>query len=317
MLFLYILIFIISSIFLAVSGKLLVDSLSKIAKFLGWKEFVVAFFLVAISVSIPNFLVGIISALKGVPELSFGDVIGGNVVAMTLLVAISALLSRAGLSAPSRTVQGSSIFTIFIAILPLILGLDKELERSDGIILLLTFFAYVFWLFIKKERFTKVYNHILEPMNLKFLLKNLTIFLISIFVLLASANGVVKSALFFGDFFKVHLTLVGILIVSLGNNIPELAFIFQAAKKSQDWLLLGDLMGGVIITSTLVLGMVSLISPIKIINIPTTLVARFFLIFSALFFFITVRTDRKITKKEAIFLLSIYLIFLLIEVFLK
>jgi len=71
---------------LTFSGRWLVDAISKIAKFLGWKEFVVAFFLMAFSVSISNFFVGIISALNKIPELSFGDVIGGNVIAFFLLV---------------------------------------------------------------------------------------------------------------------------------------------------------------------------------------------------------------------------------------
>lgn len=313
----YLLIFIISSFFLAISGKWLVDSLSKIVKFLGWKEFVVAFFLVAVSVSIPNFFVGVISGFKKVPELSFGDVIGGNVVAMTLLVSVAALISKAGLSAPSRTVQGSLIFTMFIALLPLILGMDGVLENSDGILLLIVFLGYIFWLFIKKERFIKVYDRILEPLSLKFFFKNFAIFLSSVFILLASANGVVKSALFFADFLKAPLLLIGIFALGLGNNLPELAFIVQAAKRGQDWLILGDLMGGVIITSTLVLGMVSLISPIEITNLPPAIIARLFLIISASFFLITVRTDRKITKNEAFFLLSIYLLFLLVEIFLR
>lgn len=317
MLIQYLLIFLISSFLLVLAGKWLCDSLSKIAKFLGWKEFVVAFFFIAFSVSVPNFFVGIISALNKVPELSFGDVIGGNVVAMTLLVAIGALISKAGLSAPSRTVQTSSMFTIFIAILPLILAFDNELGRGDGLLLLFCFFGYVFWLFLKRERFTKIYDHILEPLTVKFFLKNLSLLLVAIFLVLASATGVVKSALFFGDYFKINLILIGIFLVALGNNLPELVFIFQAGRKSQDWFILGDLIGGVIITSTLVLGIVSLISPIKIFHSFPLLIARFFLIISTLFFFFFVRTDRKITKKEALFLLLLYGSFVFAEILIK
>lgn len=167
----YLLIFLISSMLLTFSGKWLVDAISKIAKFLGWKEFVVAFFLMAFSVSISNFFVGIISALNKIPELSFGDVIGGNVIALTLLVGLGALISKTGLSAPSRTVQRSSIFTILIAILPIILVSDGVLSRSDGFLLILAFLGYIFWLFIKKERFAKIYDDILEPLELKFFFK--------------------------------------------------------------------------------------------------------------------------------------------------
>lgn len=317
MLTFYFFVFIISSLLLVIAGKWLCDALSKIAKFLGWKEFVVAFFFISFSVSIPNFFVGIVSALNKVPELSFGDVIGGNVVAMTLLVALGALISKAGLSAPSRTVQESSLFTVFISLLPLILGLDGRLGREDGFLLLLVFFGYIFWLFLKRERFTKVYNHDFIPLTLNFFLKNLFILLISVFLVLSSAYGVVRSARFFGDYFKVDLVLIGIFFVALGNNLPELVFILQAARKSQDWFILGDLIGGVIITSTLVLGIVSLISPIEISHSFSLLIARFFLLLSVLFFFFFVRTDRKITKKEALFLLFLYLSFVLAEILIK
>ena len=131
------------------------------------KEFVIAFFLMAFATTIPNLIVGIISALHKIPELSFGDVIGGNIVDLSLVLGLGVLLSKAGIPAESRVVQKSSIFTIFIAIFPLLLILDGNLSRVDGFLLLLSFFCYIFWIFSKRERFTKVYNDLTEPLNLK------------------------------------------------------------------------------------------------------------------------------------------------------
>jgi cation:H+ antiporter len=285
---------------------------------LGWKEFVVSFFIVAFSTTIPNFVVDVTSAIKNVPHLALGDVIGTNIVDLTLIVGVSALISKAGLSLPSRTVQGSSIFTILVAILPLILILDGELSKADGILLLFAFLVYLFWLFQKKERFEKIYDGIKEPLTLKFFLKNLLFLFFSISILLLSAQGIVKSALFFSSFFKVPLTFIGALIVGFGTALPEFSFCFQAAKKSQDWMIVGDVMGSVILTTTLVLGTVSLISPIENLSFSQLLVARIFLLISALLFFVFVRTDKKVTKKEGFFLIFLYLLFLLTQfLFLK
>jgi cation:H+ antiporter len=277
---------------------------------LGWKEFVVSFFIVAFSTTIPNFVVDVTSAIKNVPHLALGDVIGTNIVDLTLIVGVSALISRAGLSLPSRTVQGSSIFTILVAILPLILILDGELSRADGILLIFAFLIYLFWLFQKKERFEKIYDGIKEPLTLKFFFKNLLFLFFSISILLLSAQGIVKSALFFSSFFKVPLTFIGALIVGFGTALPEFSFCFQAAKKSQDWMIVGDVMGSVILTTTLVLGTVSLISPIKNLSLSQLLVARIFLLISAILFFIFVRSDKKVTKKEGLFLIFLYFLFL-------
>ena len=317
MLWLYIIIFLVSCLLLAFSSKWLVDVLLRIALFLKLKEFVVGFFLMAFAVSLPNFFVGIIAALNKIPELSFGDVIGGNIVDLSLVIGLAALLSKGGLSAQSRTVQGSSIFTIFIGILPLFLISDRYLSRFDGILLILSFILYLSWLFSKKERFTKVYNHAPKSINFKNFIKDLLFLTLTIVLLLVGAKGVVNSASVFSTALNLPLGLIGLFIVGLGNALPETFFSIQAARKGQDWMVLGDLMGGVVMTATLVLGIVALICPIAIIDFSPFAIARFFLIISALFFFFFVRTDRKITKKEALFLLGLYILFVLIEILTK
>jgi cation:H+ antiporter len=313
----YLLIFLISGFFLIFSSHWLIKALTKIAKFLGWKEFVVAFFLMAFGVSVPNFFVGIVSALNKTPELSFGDVIGGNIVDLSLVVGLAALISRNGLSASSRTVQGSSIFTILIAVLPLILISDGILSRSDSLLLFLAFFGYIIWLFSKRERFKKIYDGISEPIYLSSFLKNFLLFFTSIILLVVSAYGIVKSANFFAQYFNLPLSFIGILLVGLGDSLPEGLFSIQAARRGEDWLLLGDLMGGVVITATLVLGIVSLLCPIKITNFLPFAISRIFLIITVIFFLICLRTGRKITQKEGLFLLAIYITFLLVEILIK
>lgn len=310
----YIVIFIVSCLILAFSGKGLIESLSGIAKYLGWKEFVVAFFLMAFGVTLPNFFVGIISALNKIPELSFGDVVGGNIVDLSLVIGLTALISKKGLSAPSQTVQGSSIFTILIAVFPVVLISDGRLSRGDGILLFATFLIYLFWLFGKKERFSKVYDGIEEPMTFGFLFKNLGRFFISFIFLLAAAEGVVKSAVFFANYLNFPLGVIGVLIVGLGNSLPETFFSIHAARKSQDWLILGNIMGGVVIAATLVLGMVALIHPIEVTDFSTIVIARAFLVISALFFLMFLRSGKRISRNEGILLLSVYIAFVLVEI---
>ena len=317
MFWLYILIFIGSFVILFFSSNFLVGALTKLAKFLGWKEFVVSFLIVAFATTIPNFFVGIISALNKIPELSFGDVVGTNIADLTLVIALAALVSRMGLSVPSRTVQGSSLFTIGVAVFPLILIQDGILSRLDGILLLGAFVAYIAWLFNKKERFEKIYDGASEKLTLSFFTKNMALLFCSILLLLISAQGIVKSAVFFSGFLHLPLSLIGILIVGLGTALPETSFTLQAARKNQDWLIVGDVMGSVIMTTTLVLGIVALICPIKIYDFSPFAIGRIFLIISAIFFLLFIRTGHKITRKEAVFLLGIYVIFVLVEILTK
>ncbi|GAI48832.1 unnamed protein product, partial [marine sediment metagenome] len=68
------------------------------------------------------------------------------------------------------------------------------------------------------------------------------------------------------------------------------------------------------VPATLVLGIVALICPIEVPDFSPFAIGRFFLIISAIFFFFFVQTGRKITKKEALFLLGIYITFVLVEI---
>jgi len=310
---LYIFIFIISSCLLAFSGSLVVGSLVGIARQLKWREFVVGFFIMAIATSTPNLFVGINAALRGIPQLSFGDVVGGNVVDLTLAIALAALIGN-GIPAASKMVQTSSLFTMLIAVLPLLLSLDGELGRIDGLILILAFFIYAVWLFATEDRFHKVYKEGQKPQKLW---KNIFLLIFSIALLIIGSQGVVSSSFFFAKALGVPIGMIGILIVGLGNALPEIYFGIVSSRKGESWLVLGDLMGSVISCATLVLGIVVLISPITITDFSPYLMARIFLVISAIFFLIFIKSDKKINRREAYILFGIYITFLLSEIFLK
>ena len=90
----YILILFVSVFLLYRSAKIMVESTIGIAQYLKWREFVVAFFVMAIGSSLPNLFVGISAALHNIPELSLGDVIGNNVIDLTLVVALATLVGK-------------------------------------------------------------------------------------------------------------------------------------------------------------------------------------------------------------------------------
>ena len=303
-----------SFLLLAFSGKWLIDALSRLGVCFKLKEFVLAFFVVGIGATIPNLIIGIVAALHKIPELSFGDVVGSNIFDISIVVGLAALISKGGLSSNSRTVQGSAVFITIIALLPLFLIFDGVLSRLDGILLLFAFAIYIFWLFSKKDRFTKVYENCQQNFSLKEIVKDVFIILTGLILLLVGGQGVVQSATYFYETLHLPLGLIGIFIVAIGTCLPETFFSLHAARKGQDWMILGNQMGNVAITSTFILGIVSLIMPIKIADFSPYVVARLFLIIAVLSFFFITKTGQKITRKEGLFLIAIYVVFLIVEI---
>ncbi|MCH8987088.1 sodium:calcium antiporter [Patescibacteria group bacterium] len=307
-----------SALLLFWAANMLVTSITNVARYLKWLEFVVAFFVMAIAASIPNLFVGVFAALQGIPELSFGDVVGNSVVDLTLVVAI-AVLFGSNLFSENRLVQTSSFFTIIIAILPLLLILDGQLGRGDGVTLIFIFLLYSTWLFSRRKEFAATLNQekkLYTVARFQTFLLSLFKIALGIALLLVAASGVVRSAMFFAQEFNIPIVLIGILFLGLGNALPEIYFTVASARKGKNLMILGQLMGSVIVLSTLVLGTVAIIHPIVIEDFSPFQVARFFLIISALFFLIFIRTDRRVTKKEALVLLGLYFAFVAAEVLL-
>jgi cation:H+ antiporter len=300
------------------SGELIVKSLIKIAKFLGWKEFVVSFLVMAIIGSLPNLFVGISAALHNVPELSFGDIIGGNVVDMTLAVALAAIFAKKAIPAKSKTIHGTLLFTVMAAILPILLIWDNNLSRIDGVIMISFFFLYIAWLFSKKERFIKVCEDKAAPTeSFKASFSGIFKIIFCLAVFAVASEGIVRSAKYFAVAFDWPIVLIGLLIVGLGNCAPEIFFAISSARKRMEWMILGDLMGTIVAPATLVLGIVALINPIYITDFSPFGVARIFLMIAIVFFFFFIKNDSQISKKEAVFLLFIYIAFIMTEVFLR
>jgi len=331
-----IIIFLISWVMLFISSRWLVKSLARLSRFLGWREFIVSFFIVSIVGSTPNLFVGVLSALNKVPQLSLGDVLGGNLIDLSLVIGLAALFAKKGIPAKSRTVQTTALYTIFVAILPILLISDGVLGRADAIILILLFIAYLLWVFSNKERFTLIYpgksdetwkkevRKIKESHGpfvfferIKIIFKNAGIAIAGTILMAIASIGIVKSSLSIIHIYNIYPIVFGTLIISFGNCLTDAFFSIDAAIANRTWMILGDLMGSVIVTGTLVLGIVALICPI---NVPLLLyfsIARVFLIVAALLFLFFIRTGKVITKKEASILFLVYIVFIIIEFFAK
>ncbi len=317
MTFFYILIFIGSCILLVKSGTWVVKALTRIARFLEWSEFLVSFLLMAFATSLPEFFVGLSSAFHKLPQLSFGNIIGANILNLTLGVGLAALVAG-GLKLETQVARRDALYTAVIGFLPLLLMLDGACSRVDGIVLLGVLVFYLKMILHEKQRFTKVFDKYKRGWTqYKLFLKDLAVFWGGVALLLVAGEGVVRSARALSLEMNLPLTFTGIIFVSLGTTLPEITFSLRSISLGHKEMVLGNFMGSVICNSTLILGLVSLISPLKITNFSPYLIGILFTSIVAFAFAVFARTGKKITKKEALILLGIYIVFIIFQSVLK
>lgn len=301
-----------------------VKALRRLGRETHTKIFLLSAILLAVSTSFPEMFVGITSALEGTPHLSFGDVLGSNIVNISLVAGVSALI------AGRVHIQGEYIkkevwLAAVAGALPLILIYDKYLSRVDGLILLSAYGAYATSFF--KVRFLQIaHQHRKEGYIHRFLRnfahpfetaieyrKEYGRLFIALAVMLLSASIIVKVATTLAVAANIPLFLVGLIFVSVGTSLPELAFSIRSLNNHAPTMFFGNLLGSNIANSTLILGLVATISPIRINGISEYMIAvtAYLVIFVA--FWVFIRSKLTLERWEAAVLILIYLIFVFVE----
>jgi len=221
-----------------------------------------------------------------------------------------------GLRFKGRVLQKSSFYAALIAPLPLLLLLDGKISRWDGIILLTVLGFYFHRLLSQEKKFAKIFPNTFkkEWVRFRLFLKDFGMFFLSICLLLISAEGIVFSALNLAKNLDLPLVITGVLLVALGTSIPEITFGIRSITMGHKEMILGDAMGSVVVNSTLIIGLVALICPFEITNFSPYLVGILFTVIVASVFAIFAKTEQKISKKEAMFLLLIYIVFVVVEI---
>jgi len=306
-------VFLIACLVLVISGNLLVKTLTKIAAFLKLSEFVVGFIIMAFATSIPELFVGITSALAGKSALALGNVIGANIINLTLVVGIAILLGR-GIKIESKKTKTDSLYMVFIAALPMILMIiGGSLSRIDGIILLAAFALYAGRILKQRRLFKK---EVEDGIKRKDIILTTILFVFSLALLFLSARFVVGYATLLSVDLALPPIIVGLFIISIGTTLPELTFGSRAVLAGRSEMALGNLIGSVIVNSTLVLGITSIIYPITA-NILLFSVSAIFMVIVAFLFATFVESGDRLYIKEGISLILLYIFFVIIEFYIK
>jgi cation:H+ antiporter len=270
---------------------------------------IVGFFIVAIISSLPEGTIAIISAIQGVPEFGLGTLIGSNVTDLLLVFGLAALFSgSSGIPVKSRILK-KDFFYLAILFFPVLSGLDGNYSRLDGVILLAAGLSFFFSLYIRAKMFKKENYHLSK----KDFIKNLALLIISLAVLIISSNYAIKYGVIFANDIHVPSILISLTIVSLGTCLPELAFSLKAVKEHHDELALGDVLGTVISDATIYVGIMALISPFSFDPL-IIYITGFSMFFAGVISTIFINTDKTLSKKEGIYLLVFYGIYLIIEI---
>ncbi|PJC34114.1 hypothetical protein CO051_00400 [Candidatus Roizmanbacteria bacterium CG_4_9_14_0_2_um_filter_39_13] len=279
--------------------------------------FFISAFIIGLATSLPELFVGITSALNGVPNISLGNAIGSNIANMTLVAGGAALLAG-NLKIRNHSYASDLLHAFIAGMAPLYLLMDNSLSRVDALILIALYFFYNYAILKKRnkeahEDKSGVISTLFRRITHSNSRKDFMYIFLSIAAILFSADMIVRIGMDVAVGLNISVLLVGLFFVAIGTSLPEFVVEFQAIRKQDAPLYMGNLLGSIVANGTLIVGITALISPIHIQAFNDYLVATlaFLVIFFVFYFFI--RTKEMINRFEGFVLISIYAVFVLIE----
>lgn len=309
----YLLVLGISLFVLGKSAHYVTIAITRIGHALGLSEFITGFVILGVATSFPEIFVGINASLSNTPQLSLGNLFGANIVLLTLIAGTTAILSQGIALKKELSNAGRLLQIVLLIVSPLVVLFDSYLSRLDAVFLALLYVGYMVYLVKKAPKDSPP----MQPhfMNNK-MMHTLFLSLAGFIGLILASRAVVFASINIAEAFTIPPVLIGVLMLSVGTNLPEISVVLAAVKKHHTHLVIGDILGSAS-TNTLVVAILGIMQPFSIKEVSILQSASIFMVIALVIFFIFTRSKNKLTVVEGCLLLAFYASFVVSQIILQ
>lgn len=261
----------VAGIVLLVKGAdLFVDGACALSEKLKIPAYLVGLTIVAFGTSLPEAAVSVTSAIDGSNEIAVGNVIGSNMFNTLMVLGASALFTPIAVKKNilKRDFPFCLGITALLVVLLVISGKGAlslngpvSLSRLDGIILLALFAAFMTYSIINAKASA---SSIAEEASADtFSVWKCVLYIVfGIAGVAAGGTLTVNGAKMMAYALGLSETVVGLTVVAIGTSLPELVTSMVAARKQQNDIAVGNVIGSNVFNILFILGISSAISPI-------------------------------------------------------
>ncbi len=253
-------------ILLVWSADKFVDGASETAKYIGISPLVIGMVIVGFGTSAPEMLVSALAAIGGNTGIALGNAYGSNIANIALILGVSAMISPI-IVAPNLLKKELPIL-VAVTFLTIFLLWDGFLSRFDSIILLIVFVGIMGWTIYSgmknKDDTNTEKDDNCEGDDCPSIKSSILWLIIGLLVLIASSRLLVWGATEIAAIFNVNDMIVGLTVVAIGTSLPELASSIAAARKGEDDIALGNVIGSNLFNTLAVVGIGGSIHPFTI-----------------------------------------------------
>ncbi len=297
-------IFISGVLILYKGSNILVDGTSKTAAKLGVSTLIISVLLVGFGTSAPELAISVGAAIQKDSGISLGNVIGSCIANLLLILGLSAIIRPIKINKGILKREMPIVLGVaFVLLISSYASLLDNLHLFGGIIFLILFIMFIFY-FIqcanKEKRKEKSINTGKTGKNILFII-------IGIIAVIIGAELLIISSVTIAELLSIPTFIIALSIVAVGTSLPELAVSVTAAYKGESDIAVGNVLGSNIFNILLILGIAALFIPL---NAVASLDHIIILVVVTLVMFPILYTGHTISRKEGVFMLVFYGIFI-------
>lgn len=258
--------------------------------------------------SAPEMVVSAIAASQGKLDLAVGNVIGSNVANLSLVLGVASLLCVMTVSSGVLRKEAplSTAAVVLFAVL-----VQDGLARWEGGVLLVSLIAALVYLFTgnaqgeDSELLAEVdeFLHEDEPLSVT---RESLFTLAGLIGVIVGAQLAVTGASNIADELGLGEGFVAVTLVAIGTSLPELMTAVAAARKGEDELIVGNLLGSNLFNSLAVGAIAGLVGPGSLDDDKLASIGVGAMVLIAAGAWIFMASQRRVNKGEAVALLLAY-----------
>lgn len=247
------------------SADRLVFAASLLCRRLGVPPLIIGMTVVTVGTSLPEIIVAFAASLRDQPNLAIGTAIGSNITNILLILGLATLLRP--LRIHSGILRREIPLMLLVTALAGIFLWDCTLTRYEGVILLGVAALYLL-LSVKiaqqaqhqgcdsltREQLAELPSEGALPVAFLWLG-------VALIIMPMATHMVIDNATVIANYFGVSDLLIGMTILAIGTGLPELATAIAGARKGEDSIAIGNIIGANIFNIAIVLGLPALIAP--------------------------------------------------------
>ncbi len=296
-------------ILLILGGHWLLNASVALSLRLKIPKIVIGMTVVSFATSAPELIVSLNSALDGHADIALGNVIGSNIANLGLVLGVILLIKTISVE-KSFYKTDWPVMMLSSILLFLFIFHDGVLERYEGIILVVSLSVFLIYLLKIQERAVDVDEiGVQKEMSLPMIILLLIVGGVGLW---AGSELLIKGAVNIANEFGVSERIIGVTIISVGTSIPELAASIMAIFKKEKAISLGNIIGSNIFNILAVLGITSIVTPIRVQDPGLLTHDIYWMLYFALLIFplVFVPVRMKLSWKEGLILLLSYTVFI-------